>query len=204
MKKTKLLLATNNKHKVSEIQKIIDRIAPNAIKIMTAGDVCPIKIDVEETGATLEENALLKAKTFFDICGITTIADDTSLEIDALGGEPGIFSARYSGVHGSDAENRKKVLRKLQGIPDEKRTARFRTVICLFDGIEEQYIDGVCNGRIIGTERGESGFGYDPIFIPDGYETTFAEMTDDEKNRISHRAKAIENLVEYLEKNEKR
>jgi len=193
-----LLLATNNKNKVIEIQKILDCLTGGEIQLKLAADVYQHKIEVEENGATLEENALLKAKAFYEYCKIPTISDDTSLEIEALNGEPGIYAARYSGVHGSDEANRQKVLKKLGSTPEGKRMARFRTVICYFDGISANYVDGKCCGKNTFTERGSSGFGYDPIFIPNGYDITFAEMPPEKKNLISHRFKAVENLVILL------
>ena len=196
----KLLIGTNNKHKVKEIKEILDEEFPGRFEIVTPDDVLDNSVEIEETGKTLEENAYLKSSKFFSLTNIPSISDDTGLEIEALNGEPGVNSARYSGVHGNDAANRKKVLKLLNGVPDEKRKAQFRTVICYVDDRKTEYIEGICSGRIINEERGTNGFGYDSLFVPDGYDKTFAEMTAEEKNRVSHRGKAVRNLVEFLKK----
>jgi XTP/dITP diphosphohydrolase len=194
----KLLIGTNNKHKVREIKEILEKEFPGRYNIVTPSDVLNNSIDIEETGDTLEDNAFLKSHKFYQLTKLPSLSDDTGLEIDALKGEPGVNSARYSGVHGNDAENRKKVLNLMNGIPDERRNARFRTVICYVEKDNVQFIEGICSGKIIEDERGANGFGYDSIFIPDGYNKTFAEMTAEEKNSLSHRGKAVRNLVEYL------
>jgi len=144
-------------------------------------------LDVVEDTDTLEGNAELKARAFFDKAQIPVIADDTGLEIDALDGRPGVYSARFAGEDVTYADNRRKALELLANIPDKKRTARFRTVICYFDGKRKEFIEGRCDGKIIFEDRGDAGFGYDQIFMPDGYDRTFAEMSADEKNAISHR-----------------
>ncbi|MBI5325964.1 MAG: RdgB/HAM1 family non-canonical purine NTP pyrophosphatase [Ignavibacteriae bacterium] len=194
----KLLIGTNNQHKVREIKEILDKEFQGIFEIVTPADVLDSSIDIEETGKTLEENAFLKSSEFYSLTNVPSISDDTGLEIEALNGEPGVNSARYSGVHGNDAENRKKVLNLLNGVPEEKRNARFRTVICYFDEGKAEFIEGICSGRINEEERGVNGFGYDPIFVPDGFDKTFAEMTSEEKNLLSHRGKAVRNLVEFL------
>jgi XTP/dITP diphosphohydrolase len=194
----KLLLGSNNRHKQSELQAIFDKEMPGSIDLLIPDDVLSEKIEVDETGNTFEENAYLKAKAFNDASGIPTFAEDTGLEIDALNGEPGIFSARYSGEHGNDSANRKKVLELMIDIPPEGRTARFRTVICLIINNKVEYLEGICAGKIIYDERGTNGFGYDPIFMPDGYDMTFAEMPSELKNSISHRNKAALNLINCL------
>ncbi len=196
--KMKLLIGTNNQHKVREIREILDREFPGRFEIFTPTDVLNKSIDIEETGCTLEENAFLKSSEFYSLTKIPSISDDTGLEIDAMKGEPGVNSARYSGEHGNDAENRKKVLNLLNGIPEERRTARFRTVICYIDEGKAEYIEGICSGKIIDEERGANGFGYDSIFVPDSFDKTFAEMSPEEKNLLSHRGKAVRNLVEFL------
>ncbi|TAL68017.1 MAG: RdgB/HAM1 family non-canonical purine NTP pyrophosphatase [Bacteroidetes bacterium] len=194
----KLLIGTNNQYKVREIKEILEREFPGKFEIVTPADVLDNSIDIEETGETLEENAYLKSSEFYSLTKIPSISDDTGLEIEALNGEPGVNSARYSGEHGNDAENRKKVLNLLNGVPEEKRKARFRTVICYVEEGRTEYIEGICSGRIINEERGKKGFGYDSIFAPDGFDKTFAEMTAEEKNNLSHRGKAIRNLVEFF------
>jgi XTP/dITP diphosphohydrolase len=194
----KLLIGTNNKHKLKEIRSIFDVEMPGRYELLSIAEALGRDIDIEETGATLEENAFIKAKALFDITGIPCISDDTGLEIDALGGKPGVHSARFSGEYGNDAANRAKALDLLKDIPPEKRTARFRTVICYIDKDKTKYIDGKVEGTIIYEERGSAGFGYDPIFQPLGFYSTFAEMTDAGKNGISHRGNAIRNLVEWM------
>lgn len=194
----KLLLGSNNRHKQSELQAIFDKEIPGSIELLIPDDILSKKIDVDETGKTFEENANLKAKAFYDASGIPTFAEDTGLEIDALNGEPGIYSARYSGEHGNDSANRRKVLELMKDIPPEKRTAQFRTVICLIINGNDDYLEGICPGRIILEERGSNGFGYDPIFMPNGYDMTFAEMPSELKNSISHRNKAARKLIGSL------
>lgn len=194
----KLLIGTNNKHKLKEIRGIFDAEMPGKYELLSIADVLEKEIDIEENGNTLAENAYIKARALFDLTGIPCISDDTGLEIDALDGKPGVRSARFSGEYGNDAANRAKVLMLLENIPYNNRSARFRTVICYIDSTKTKYIDGKAEGIIISEERGSAGFGYDPIFMPLGYEKTFAEMTDEEKNGISHRGNAIRNLVEWL------
>jgi non-canonical purine NTP pyrophosphatase (RdgB/HAM1 family) len=194
----KLLIATYNLHKVREIKEILDKEYPEKFKVLTPDDVLEKYIEVEEIGTTLEENAFLKSSEFYKLTKLPSIADDTGLEIEALNGEPGVNSARYSGVHGNDAENRKRVLKLMKEVPKEKRKARFRTVICYVDGEQIEFIEGICAGRIINDERGSNGFGYDSLFIPEGFDKTFAEMAPEQKNSLSHRGKAIRNLVKFL------
>lgn len=193
----KILLATNNPHKVYELsQKISER--KIGIQLLQLKDVQSKKIEIEETGATIEENAKIKATRIYELFNIPSLADDTALEVDPLGGAPGIHSARFSGTYGDDASNRKKLLQLLEGIPIERRTARFRTIICFVTSVGEYFFEGVCPGKIIFEERGSAGFGYDSIFVPDGYESTFAELEVDEKNRISHRGRAIDKFLDFL------
>lgn len=196
-----ILLATNNQHKKNEIQKILNGFNLNDIELITPESL-GISIEVEETSDNLEGNAKLKAEAFAKISGLPVIADDTGLEIDYLDGRPGVYSARFAGEDGNDARNRLKVLKLLQNIPDNKRTAKFRTVICLFINSQIKFIEGVCKGIIIDEERGSNGFGYDSIFIPEGFKKTFAEMSGEEKNQISHRSIAINKLAEFLKKME--
>ncbi len=195
----KILLATNNRHKAKEIGQIFDAHKKDAIEILLPKDVLTEPLDPVEDSPTLAGNAAKKAREFFEAAKIPTVADDTGLEIDALGGEPGVMSARYAGEHGDNQANRDKVLRELKDVPTEKRAARFKTVFCYFDGERERLVEGVCVGKIIDEERGDGGFGYDPIFVPDGYEQTFSEMSDSEKNAISHRGRATEKLFRLLE-----
>lgn len=158
--------------------------------------------DVEETGDTLWENALLKARAGFERSGMPTIADDTGLEVDALGGEPGVYSSRYAGEDATYEDNVRKLLRELENVPADERTARFRTVIAYVngDGFEKRF-DGTVQGQILDERRGEGGFGYDPVFLPDEARETFAQMDDDAKNAISHRGRALRAFARWwLEK----
>lgn len=190
----KLLIASNNQKKLKELLAIVETAKLN-LEIVTPSQL-GIDINPEENGVTLEANALIKAKEFYLAAGIITIADDTGLEVDALNGRPGVYSARYAGENATDSDNRIKLLAELGN--SQNRKARFRTVICLFDGKSEQFFNGVCEGRINTEEKGSMGFGYDQLFVPSGYDETFAEMDSLVKNKISHRAKALQLLIEYL------
>jgi XTP/dITP diphosphohydrolase len=187
----KLIFATHNKHKVEEIQKML----PNHINILTLKDI-GCDEDIPETASSLEGNASLKANFILENYQVNCFADDTGLEIEALNGEPGVFSARYAGEKKNSKDNMKLVLKKMQGVVNRK--ARFRTVISLQINGEKHQFEGVVNGVIREFENGSEGFGYDPIFQPDGYELTFAEMSIEEKNAISHRGRAIQKFVEFL------
>ncbi|HNR17067.1 MAG TPA: RdgB/HAM1 family non-canonical purine NTP pyrophosphatase [Chitinophagaceae bacterium] len=187
----KLIFATNNQHKVDEIRSVIDKNL-ELITLQEAG----IDIDIPEPYNTLKENASGKSKVIFDMTGINCFSEDTGLEVDSLGGEPGVKSARYAGDDRSFNANIEKLLSKLVGKPD--RSARFKTVISLLIDGRETLFEGICEGRIITERRGEQGFGYDPVFIPAGADKTFAEMTMQEKNKFSHRKKAVEKLVAFL------
>ncbi|MFN3269059.1 MAG: RdgB/HAM1 family non-canonical purine NTP pyrophosphatase [Candidatus Kapaibacteriota bacterium] len=193
----KILIGTNNKHKVAEIREKVNNFKLD-IEIVSLSDITTETVEIEESGSTLEENALIKAKSCYELFGIPSFSDDTGLEVFSLNGLPGVHSARFSGVYGDDKENRKKLLELLKGKDGEERKARFRTVICFYDGSEPKFFEGVCTGRIIEEERGDKGFGYDSIFVPDGFERTFAEMELEEKNKISHRSRAIEKFLEFM------
>lgn len=187
----KLYFATNNLHKVAEVQKILI----GDFEILSLKDLGNT-IEIPETGDTLEENSRLKARYLYDTYGLDCFADDTGLEVEALGGAPGVHSARYAGTPGDDRKNVDMLLENLKNAAD--RNARFRTVITLItDGREKQF-EGVVNGKIINERRGNSGFGYDPVFVPNGYVTTFAEMAAEEKNRISHRGISIRKFADFL------
>lgn len=186
-----IVFATNNRHKLEEIRKI----AGDQLEILSLSDINSQE-EIEETGSTLEENALLKARSVKERYGYDCFADDTGLEVEALEGAPGIFSARYAGEGCRAEDNMQKLLSVLQGV--ENRHARFRTVIALLIHGEEHLFEGVVTGRIIEEKRGGDGFGYDPIFMPDGYQQTFAELGNDSKNRISHRAVATAKLIQFL------
>ena len=196
----KILIASNNTHKISEIQKILNLRYKDKFELLSPNDLS-LTLDVDESANDLEGNAELKAKAFFEAAKIPVIADDTGLEIDALNGEPGVYSARFAGENANDSQNRHKVLGLMKDVPDNKRTARFRTVICYIDSNHTAFIEGNCDGKIIKEEHGDAGFGYDPIFMPEGFDRTFAEMTADEKNYISHRGKAIRNFADWLKSN---
>lgn len=196
----KLVFASNNKHKLSEVRQIL----PEQVEVVSLKDIGFVQ-EIEETGATLEENSLLKANAVWEwleknsLLGAVdgVFADDTGLEIAALGGAPGVRTARWAGDEACDVNNRQKALRELVGVED--RTARFRTVVTLMQNGGIQQVEGVVNGRIAMKEDGERGFGYDPVFIPEGYEQTFASLSAKEKNMISHRGRAMEELKKILE-----
>ncbi len=193
----KIVAATKNKGKIKEIDAITSQLGFSVIPRDEAG--VPEEFDTDETGTTFEENSELKAVDIMKLTGMTAVADDSGLEVDALGGEPGVYSARYAGEEHNDQANRTLVLSKLEGVPFEKRTARFVCVVTLArpDG-SKVVARGTVEGHIIEEERGTNGFGYDPIFMPEGYDRTFAEMTAEEKNGISHRANALKKLEEML------
>ncbi len=191
-----IVLATKNKKKIEEIKRIIGATGA-AIRIYTLDDF-PAWDDVEEDGDTFEENAVKKALSIAEKTGMTAVADDSGLEVDALQGAPGIFSARYAGDGADDTANLEKLLYEMKDVPDNQRTARFVCCIALAEGGNVQTFMGYAEG-IIGTgPRGENGFGYDPVFAPEGHDRTFAEMSDDEKNSMSHRARALKELQRYL------
>lgn len=189
--KMKLVFATNNRHKLDEVAAKID----GKIDLRTLNDIGCYD-DIEETGTTFKQNASIKSQFIYKKYNLDCFGDDSGLEIDALNGEPGVYSARYAGEHGNHAANIKKVLDNLEG--ETNRKARFRTVISLIWNGEEHFFDGTVEGSIRTEPSGSDGFGYDPIFEPDGYNITFAEMSMDAKNQISHRAKAMELLVNFL------
>ncbi len=187
----KLIFATNNQHKADEIRSVLK----GPVELVTLREA-GIDIDIPEPYDTLEENASTKSATIFKMTGTACFSEDTGLEVDALGGEPGVKSARYAGQDRSFDANIDKLLEKLQG--ETNRKARFRTVISLLINGRETLFEGICEGRIIEERRGNSGFGYDPVFIPDGSDLSFAQMDITGKNQYSHRKKATEKLVAFL------
>lgn len=193
----KIVFATNNAHKLAEIRNI----ANGKLHILSLSDI-DCHDDIPETGDTLQENALIKARFVKEKFGFDCFADDTGLEVQALNGAPGVVSARYAGAHCNPQDNMEKLLHEMRD--KENRAAQFRTVIALIIGNETRYFEGAVKGRIIGEKRGGAGFGYDPVFVPDGYAQTFAELGDDIKNRISHRAIATQKLVGFLKDNASR
>lgn len=194
-KQKTLVLASGNPDKVREMEQLL---------AVTGYTVCSLheiagKVDIEETGLTLEENAEIKARFVYEKTGLPALADDTGLEVDALGGRPGVWSARYGGPSGDAASNRRKLLKELSGVTEASdRSARFRTVLIYMTEEGVRRYDGVCQGRILDHERGSGGFGYDPLFLPDGYEQTFAEMEPELKNHISHRGRALRKFLEDM------
>ena len=190
----KLLIASNNKHKIDEIKSEIHNNNLD-IELLSPSELS-IKIDPDEISETLQGNAKIKAVEFYKSSGIPVFADDTGLEVEALDGQPGVKSARYAGENCSYQDNCDKLLSKLKG--KKNRNARFRTVIYFYDGKEEKYFEGICKGRITEEYFGKDGFGYDPIFSPDGYDITFAQMNSDNKNKISHRGRAVRNFIYFI------
>jgi len=192
----KLILATHNEGKTVEMMYALSHLP---IEVVTLNDFPHIG-DIPETGTTLLENAFIKAETVFRETGIPALADDTGLEIDALNGDPGVYSARYAGENATFEENCNKVITKLSGIDTSERTARFRTVIAYVNKDEKIHCEGSVNGHILDKKVGTNGFGYDPIFYYPGLKKTFAELKKGEKNSISHRGKALRNFSKLLEK----
>lgn len=186
-----IVFATNNKHKLEEIRKITN----NKLKILSLADINCYE-DIDETGTTLEANALIKARYVKNNYGYDCFADDTGLEVEVLKGLPGVYSSRYAGEACRSADNIKKLLAVLKDT--ENRKARFRTVIAVILNNREYFFEGIVNGVISLEEKGDNGFGYDPIFQPEGYNNTFAELGDDIKNKVSHRALASEKLMKFL------
>lgn len=194
----KILLATNNTHKVEEIQAILKDLG---YQVLARDQVYDGNFDVDENADTLAGNALLKAQALRNLVSESymVLADDTGLFVDALDGDPGVHSARYAGEDHDDEANKKKLLKALEDITEADRTGRFKTVMALVEaGKDPVFIEGVLKGKISEEERGEEGFGYDPLFIPEGYSLSLGQMNPEEKNRISHRHNALIKLAEYL------
>jgi XTP/dITP diphosphohydrolase len=187
----KLIFATNNQHKVEEIMSVL----PNSFSVLSLKQA-GIDIDIPEPHDTLQDNAAEKAKTIYQLTHINCFSEDTGLEVYALNNEPGVKSARYAGEDKSFDRNIEKLLLNLKNSKD--RSARFRTVICLILDGKEYFFEGICEGEIIKEKRGQQGFGYDPVFIPQGAGKTFAEMSLEEKNSFSHRSRAVAQLVAFL------
>lgn len=193
MIKRKLVFATNNAHKLEEVAAILG----DQVELLSLNDI-GCQTDIPETAETLEGNALLKSSYIYKNYHLDCFADDTGLEVEALNGAPGVYSARYAGGKGHDAQaNMLKLLHELDG--KENRKAQFRTAISLILDGKEYLFEGVIKGEIIKEKRGDSGFGYDPVFMPEGYDRTFAELGNDIKNQISHRALAVQKLCEFLQ-----
>ena len=193
MIKRKLVFATNNAHKLEEVAAILG----DQVELLSLNDI-GCQTDIPETAETLEGNALLNSSYIYKNYHLDCFADDTGLEVEALNGAPGVYSARYAGGEGHDAQaNMLKLLHELEG--KENRKAQFRTAISLILDGKEYLFEGVIKGEIIKEKRGDSGFGYDPVFMPEGYDRTFAELGNDIKNQISHRALAVQKLCEFLQ-----
>ena len=192
--KKKLVFATNNAHKLEEIKNILG----DKVEILSLADI-DCHADIPETADTLEGNARQKAMYVYTHYGMDCFADDTGLEVDVLGGAPGVHSARYASEKGHDSQaNMEKLLREMEEKNDRK--AQFRTIISLIEKGEEKQFEGIVRGEILRERKGNTGFGYDPVFRPEGYDKTFAELGNEIKNKISHRARAVAALCEYLSK----
>ena len=188
----KIIFATNNAHKLDEVRQVVgDKFSLVSLR------ECGIVEDIPENEPTLEGNALAKARYIYARTGADCFADDTGLEVDALGGEPGVRSARYATDGHDDEANKRLLLERLQGV--ENRAAQFRTAVALIMGGKEYLFEGIVRGRIATEQHGEGGFGYDPLFVPEGYDRTFAQMSAEEKNAISHRGRAVRKLAEFLQ-----
>jgi len=187
----KLIFATHNKNKINEVRSLI----PQTIELLSLSEI-DINEEIEETASTIEGNASLKAKSIYNQTNINCFADDSGLLVDTLNGAPGVYSARYAGDQKNDEDNIQKLLSELN--VKENRKAHFKTVMALIIDGKEFLFEGIINGTIIKEKRGTNGFGYDPVFMPDGYDQTFAEMDFQTKNSISHRGIALKKLVEFL------
>lgn len=195
-----MIAASSNAHKIKEIQSIMSKFG---VKVVSRKEAGVPEFEIEEDGETFEENSLKKAEAIMKATGKLTVADDSGLMVDYLGGAPGVYSARFAGEECDDVKNNEKLLKHLEGLPAEDRKAKFVSVITLmFPDGNTIVARGECPGRIIETPTGENGFGYDPLFVPDGLSKTFAQLSDKEKNSISHRARALEKLEEILTERE--
>lgn len=195
----KIVIASNNKGKIAEFKQLFER---DNIEILSLADLTVEIGDIEETGDTFQENAQLKAETVSQIIDAPVIADDSGLVVDALDGEPGVYSARYAGEPTDDIKNYEKLLNEMKDVTTANRTARFVAVLALAKpGAETVYFEGYCEGKIACKAQGEFGFGYDPVFIPNGYELTMAQLDQVAKNKISHRFHALKKLNEWLQSN---
>jgi len=186
-----ICFATHNQNKVDELRKLVG----NDLEVLSLRDL-GVADEIEETGTTLKENALLKAQYVSKNYAMACFADDTGLEVEALDGDPGVYSARFAGVPANNEKNIDKLLALLEN--QENKQARFRTVIALVKNDEQLFFEGIVEGEIIGKRRGRNGFGYDSVFLPNHFDRTFAEMDMEEKNLISHRAQAVKKLIDFL------
>jgi XTP/dITP diphosphohydrolase len=193
----KIVIASGNQGKVDEIRQIMQGLDYLFVTMKEAFGYVP---DIEENGATFYENALLKAEFVYNKCGFWTLADDSGLEVDALGGMPGVHSARFAGIEAGSSQNNRKLLDLLENVPDKQRSARFRCIMVLKTGNDSLITaEGVCEGRILRVISGSGGFGYDPLFVPSGYDHSFGELSNEIKNSISHRSSALARLRQKME-----
>ena len=193
---TELLVASRNRKKLAELRRVLDA-ARVSLTLLSLDDVAAFD-EAPETGATFEDNALAKARDAFVATGLPSVADDSGLEVDALNGMPGVLSARWSGVHGDDAANTALLLAQLRDVPDSRRGAAFVSACALVSGSGETVVRGVWPGRIAGEPRGDGGFGYDPVFLPEGSTRTAAQLSPAEKDAASHRGRALAALLPAL------
>ncbi|MGD1170657.1 RdgB/HAM1 family non-canonical purine NTP pyrophosphatase [Mycobacterium seoulense] len=197
MRSSRLLVASRNPKKLAELRRVLDAAGLTGLTLLSLRDVPPID-EAPETGATFEDNALAKARDAFAATGLAAVADDSGLEVAALNGMPGVLSARWSGDHGDDAANTALLLAQMRDVPDERRGAAFVSACALAGPAGEVVVRGEWPGRIAREPRGDGGFGYDPVFVPDGSERTAAELSPEEKDAVSHRGRALRLLVPAL------
>jgi XTP/dITP diphosphohydrolase len=194
---SELLVASRNRKKLAELRRVLDAAGISGLTLLSLDDVAPFN-EAPETGATFEENAVAKARDAYRATGLAAMADDSGLEVDALNGMPGVLSARWAGVHGEDAANTALLLDQLRDVPDERRGGAFVSACALVSASGETVVRGAWPGCIAREPRGDRGFGYDPVFVPDGSTRTAAEMTAEEKDAVSHRGRALALLVPAL------
>ena len=194
-----LLVASRNRKKLAELRRVLDAAGISGLTLLSLDDVAPFD-DAPETGSTFEENAVAKARDAFRATGLASVADDSGLEVDALNGMPGVLSARWAGVHGADAANTALLLAQLRDVPDDRRGGAFVSACALVSDSDQTVVRGTWPGSIAREPRGDGGFGYDPVFIPDGSTRTAAELAPEEKDAASHRGRALALLVPALRK----
>jgi len=194
---TDLLVASRNRKKLAELRRVLDEAGVSGLRLLSLDDVAPFE-EAPETGATFEENALAKARDAYEASGIASVADDSGLEVDALNGMPGVLSARWAGSHGDDVANLRLLLGQLQDVPDDRRGASFVSACALVSSAGESVVRGEWAGRIARAPRGDGGFGYDPIFVPEGSARSAGELTPAEKDAASHRGRALGVLLPAL------
>jgi XTP/dITP diphosphohydrolase len=190
----KIFIASKNNGKIKEIKSVLNPLNIEVLSLLDRPDID----DIKETGKTFQANALIKAKEVYEKVNMPVLADDSGLEVDFLNGAPGVYSARYAGENATDIQNCEKLLKQLNGVPSDKRGAKFRCVLVLIDGNKQYLFEGICEGKITDAPRGDKGFGYDPLFIPTGYTKTFGELDFEVKNKISHRGISLQKLKDFL------